>query len=99
MICYEILVNGERLCLAGIEPGVFAAYVTTWQGGSETEREPETHLHVSGVTEKKRFDWTESGQCKLKVGDELTIRVVEADTPDQGVHIMRKRGESGSQAT
>ncbi len=93
--------NGERLCLAGIEPGVLAAYITTWQGGSTTEREPETHLHVSGVTEKKRFDWTETGsqQSLLKVGDEVTIRVVEANTPDEGVRIMRQNSESGLQPT
>ena len=101
MICFEIFVNGERLCLAGVEPGVLAAHVTSWQGGSTTEREPVTHLHVSGVTEKKRFDWTESGseESLLKVGDEVTIRIVEADKPDDGVYIIRQNGESGSQPT
>ena len=93
MICFEIFVNGERLCLAGIEPGVLSANVTSWQGGSTTEFEPVTHLHVSGTSyEKKRFDWTESGseQSLLKVGDEVTIRIVEADRPDEGTHIPRR---------
>ena len=101
MICFEIFVNGEKLFLAGIEPGVLAAHVTSWQGGSTTKREPVVHLHVSGVTEKKRFDWTESGseQSLLKIGDEVTIRVVQADRPDEGVHIIKQKGESGSEPT
>lgn len=92
MICFEILLNGKRLCLAGL-PGVgdsvLGAHVTVWQGpieeGSTTERESQTHLFVSGTAEGKRIRWPDSDSTSLAVGDELILRVVEADTPDEGV--------------
>ena len=83
MICFEILLNGERFCLAGVESGVLSADVISWQGGSATDREPQLHLHVAGSSNQKRLRWTEPGQTALKVGDEVTIRIVEADMPDE----------------
>ena len=89
MICFEIFVNGKRICLAGVESGVLASNLTSWQGpleeGSTTERESQLHLHVAGVTDGKHFRWPEPNLTPLAVGDEVTFRVVEADTPDEAV--------------
>ena len=103
MICFEIFVNGKRICLAGVEFGVLAAHLTSWQGtleeGSTTERESQLHLFVSGTTDGKHFRWPEPNLTPLAVGDEVTFRVVEADTPDEAVrHYRQANGEYRSTA-
>ncbi len=89
MICFEIFVNGKRICLAGVEYGVLAANLTSWQSpleeGSPTERESQLHLYVAGVTDGKHFRWPEPKLTPLAASDEVTFRVVEADTPDEAV--------------
>ncbi len=94
MICFEIFVNGERLCLAGVESGVLAADLLCYQEpleeDSTTERESQLTMRVSGHNNGETYHWTESAQTLSGVGDEITIRVVEADTPDEGVRYYPK---------
>ena len=94
MICFEIFVNGNRICLAGVESGVLAADLLCYQApleeDSTTECESQLSMRVSGHTDGKTFHWAESAHMLYGVGDEITMRVVEADTPDEGVRYYPK---------
>lgn len=89
MICFEVWVNGEKICLAGVgESGVLNSIVT-W-GGRQWIK---TDLHVGGLVNDEHVRWTEKEHI-LEVGDEVTIKIVEADTADEPVRKEpRKRQE------
>jgi hypothetical protein len=90
MLCFEVMVNGTSLCRAGIgASGVLSATVS-WVGGSpQAERaggrtkEGETELRVGGLysTEREQVfpEWVAR---VLAPGDEVVLRVVEADSVD-----------------
>jgi hypothetical protein len=73
MRAFEVHVNGERLCLAGVgEDGVLTAIVD--YAGRDKER---LHLHVGGllIPEEQHVKWQDR---YLNVGDEVRIRIVES---------------------
>jgi hypothetical protein len=80
MIAFEIYVNGRKLCTAGTDG---LSTVTAGAGFILPKQppgaEPVLHLTVGGASVKpaRVVTW---GQHKLRVGDEVTIRVV--DTPE-----------------
>jgi hypothetical protein len=81
MIAFEVSVNGKKVCVAGADRVVGVS--VDWTG-----RTPDRILFAAGgIT-------TEGGQAHhcawmvptIGIGDEVTIRVVETDTPDPAVH-------------
>ena len=88
MICLEVLVNSERYCLAGVgEKGVLSAFVT-WANFGEAEEAGIPNppgsimLSVNGITsDKQSVHWGTIGD-HLKKGDEVTIRIIDSDSPD-----------------
>jgi hypothetical protein len=91
MRCFEVEVNGERYCLAGVgDVGALSAFVTyVGVRGSEGEAViGPTYLSVSGfsgsVEDQHHFHWRE-GIRPLGPGDVITVRVVDAESPDPGV--------------
>lgn len=79
MICYEIWVNGERVCLAGAERirGIQAMLILPDQGKS-------AHFFVNAETEPSEtlmetFSWINR---EITVNDELKIKLVQSETPD-----------------
>ena len=77
MRAFEIYINGERLCLAGVSnAGIFTAIIE-YLGGDEE------HLHfgVGGllIPEQEHVTWQDRS---LSVGDDVRIRTLESDKVD-----------------
>src|SRR5262245_44001332 len=79
MIAFEVYLNGRKLCLAGVgNDGVLAA-ITDYVAGSRPDR---LHLQVGGLLspQEEHVCWR---NAKLNLGDEITIRIVEATSVDR----------------
>jgi hypothetical protein len=77
MRAFEIYINGERLCLAGVgSAGVFSA-VIEYLGGDEED----LRLDVGGwlIPEQEHVRWRDRS---LSVGDDVRIRILESDKVD-----------------
>lgn len=89
MLCFEVSVNGKLLCRAGVgDAGVLTAMLTWAQISPEfrkaqgVEWEPsEPFLRVGGLSDNHHIDWL-NDRFVIQVGDEITVKVVEADTVD-----------------
>ena len=95
MIAFEVSLNGKRVCVAGSEDlGVLSAHVTACgKLGKKTapfrpdETSDEIHYSVGGLTSRPKpladvhVRWKSDGQ--LKVGDVVTVRVVETEKADR----------------
>jgi hypothetical protein len=90
MICCEVALNGVKLCTAGVgEPGDVHAHVI-WvlrhgqfdYSGTPGTADETTGLSVDGQVYSRRelLGWKDAN---LKVGDEVTIRIIEADAADE----------------
>src|SRR5579864_1020784 len=93
MICYEVYINGKKICVAGVgEMGVLSG-ILSWvkrkryeedEGYDETITHiEELYVSVSGLAnlgeESTHLDWLAED---LKVGDEVTFRIVERESCD-----------------
>jgi hypothetical protein len=85
MIAFEIYLNGQKLCRAGIgDSGVLSAIVTwaaaTMSAGTKDES---LFLNMGGLVtpERKHVSWI--NQKPLAVGDKIQVNVVEADSVDE----------------
>jgi len=77
MRAFEIYVNGERLCLAGVSDASVLTAIMDYVG-RDKER---LHLHVGGllIPQEEHVRWQDRD---LAVGDEIRIRIVESDKVD-----------------
>lgn len=79
MIAYEVLVNGQRVCVASANAvlGVTLSWTPALKKGSR--------LSVGGMDKgeagKEFVDWPVPDDVGL--GDEITIRLIEADSVDE----------------
>ena len=96
MIAFEIHLNGEKLCVAGIgERGVLSQHLT-WVGrkpkpDADKEFEPKKpDLSVGGLVNDEHVRWIK--QRTLGVGDEVVIKIIEIEVADEPTH--RERSES-----
>src|SRR5215470_10108550 len=95
MTCFEVIINGKRLCIAGIgNDGVLASAVTFVKRNKSAEETTETQqnndfekldLRVGGMANREggareQLEWL--NQC-LAVGDEITIRIIETSECDE----------------
>lgn len=79
MLAFEVYLNGEKLCLAGVEGhGVLSAIATSVVGNGGAD----LFLQVGGLDSATRdhFDWV--SQRPLGVGDEVRLTIVEAASVD-----------------
>ena len=85
MRAFEIYVNGERVCLAGVTD---RSVLTTIIDYSGRDREP-LHLHVGGllIPQEEHVRWQDRD---LDVGDEIRVRIVETDEVDPPAKRFRK---------
>jgi hypothetical protein len=76
MIAFEVSVNGKRHCVAGIGDNCVLNAIVGW--GSKP---PSNWLDVGGLNSDTRHHlrWT---PVMLKVGGEVTVRVVDVENPD-----------------
>jgi hypothetical protein len=93
MKCFEVKVNGEKLCTAGIgDDGVLTTVVSfakrsnsTDETAQDSDNPERLHLRVSGVAGPEpgvmeHLEWLDQS---LSVGDEITIRIVETPECDK----------------
>src|ERR1700679_3689372 len=79
MLCFEILINGSSVCIAG-NSNDRRLSVDVYRGRNE----PEPNIFVAGDSYVEN-EWSERyiwGNQRLKLGDEILIKVVHADQPD-----------------
>jgi hypothetical protein len=87
MKAFLVFVNGKRFSLAGVgKNGVLTATVTlvkgqNLEGGGKLRSRLE--LRVGGLDTLTREHLCWHGQKRLKVGDEIKIRVVSAESVDK----------------
>jgi hypothetical protein len=93
MIAFEIYLNDQRVCRAGIgDSGVLSAIVTwaatTMANGTRNES---LFLNMGGLVnpEGKHVSWI--NQKTLAVGDKILVNIVEADAVDE--HQKRDPGD------
>ena len=88
MRVFEVSLNGERLCVAGVDgDGVLNAMVDRVKINARDDLRLRVGALVS-ATEEHRI-WTQAG---LKVGDEVRVRILESDSVDEPKSRTR-RGE------
>lgn len=98
MICFEVTINGEKMCRAGVEDyGVISAIFSYVKARPQANTEntnnrdsDEPNLHVGGLVNDTHLDWLDG---ILEVGDEVTIRVIEADHADAPVREHKQDAE------
>lgn len=84
MIAFEVHLNGEKLCTAGIgEPGVLFCIVT-WvlrEGDVRPGEKEALGLQLGGLISRtqQNLDWLHR---PLRDGDEVSIRIVDTDKTD-----------------
>lgn len=79
MICFEVWVNGEKVCLAGVsESDVLTCIVDGERRGLKS------NLHVGGLVKDEHVRWTQK-RHSLEVGDEVIIKIVESDKADEPI--------------
>ncbi len=80
MRAFEIKVNGQKRCLAGVgDAGVLTAIV----GFAAGKKAKELHLYVGGLTSpsKETVSWIKNDP--LHVGDEVEIKLLEVPSVDE----------------
>jgi len=80
MRAFEICLNGEKLCIAGIgEDGVLSAIISWVTGKSGAD----LHLYLGGLINpgKEHVSWIE--HRNLSVGDVIQVKVVEGNSVDE----------------
>lgn len=91
MKSFGVPVNGRRICTAGIGPnGVLSAILSWAAGGSRQTVQGRLTLHVAGLDSRadEHADWAVP---EVAVGDEITIRISEAENVDP--EARRRRAE------
>jgi hypothetical protein len=79
MRVFEVSLNGERLCVAGIDgDGVLNAMVDHVKINARDD----LRLRVGGLVSatEEHLTWAQAG---LKVGDEVRVRILEFDSVDE----------------
>lgn len=89
MICFQVAVNGERLCTAGIgDDGVLNAIIS-WVGpddkGCEAAASEAIDLHVGGLANDVHVRWL-NGFHLLKVGDVVAVAIIDRTSADAPLH-------------
>jgi hypothetical protein len=86
MIAFEVHLNGEKLCTAGLgDVGVISA-ILSWRGNQPYKDRTMAataaiEFSVRGLTSPagEHVRWADP---KVQVGDEIRIRVINSDRPD-----------------
>ena len=89
MRAFEIYINGERLCLAGVSNASVFTAIIEYVGQDEED----LHLHVGGslIPEQEYVTWQYRG---LSVGDDVRIRILESDKVDAPTEPQQTRSKT-----
>ena len=85
MIAFEIHINGEKKCVAG-DAKVLNAILNG---------PPSLSFRVGGLKNDEHIEWLESS---VKVGDEITIRIVETEKVDEIISRHRSQTRAEKEA-
>jgi len=93
---YVVKVNGKRLCTAGVGPdGVLVVSISWVGGGPRHSAKGEFHFHVGGL-DTRTDEHIRYKTPRLKVGDRVLVKIIEAERFDQEAdryEVDRKSGE------
>jgi hypothetical protein len=95
MLCFEVSRNGNKLALCGLRESGVLSFILSWVGRGEGASAraaatdgpiPELNLHVGGLDTSNpagdaQVHWVEDDDL-LKLGDDITIRLVAAEVAD-----------------
>ena len=96
MLAFEVHLNGNKKCVAGIgEPGVLTTTLTWVLGQPKGRRKSgeDMWLHVGGLI-SRNYEFVDWFQRKVRRGDEVVIRIVEVGAADAP---RKRRQESPAQ--
>jgi hypothetical protein len=89
MIAFEVLLNGKKVCVAGVGDLGVLTTVLTWvrrearntETGEPGNTEEELTLNVGGLIspKKEHVRWFEN---KVRVGDEVRVHVINLESVD-----------------
>jgi hypothetical protein len=99
MICFDVGVNGSRVCRAGVEPRGVLHACAGWvhrpneQAVPSASQRMRMSLDVGGMAFRggDAYDYFRWRGRRLRLGDEVTIRVVEARSADRAASRKRDR--------
>src|SRR5260370_36344 len=82
MNAFEVFLNGERLCLAGIDGNCVLS--TVIDHVNKAEARDELDLYVGGLVSDtgEHVNW---GRTQLNTGDEVRVRIIESDSADEPI--------------
>lgn len=84
MICFDVYVNGEKLCRAGKDDLRVMTCILSW--GKTGRDDEDLALSVGGLAVLESGGNAHSRWPELsnfRIGDEISIRIVDADDPDE----------------
>jgi hypothetical protein len=86
MQAFEVSVNGEKLCLAGIGVDGVLTAIVNWAG---RQGEGSFFLEVGGLISqtKEHVHWI--SQKPLSVGDNIQVKIIETDATDNPIKKYR----------
>jgi hypothetical protein len=76
MIAFEVAVNGERLCTAGVGDEGVLTVMLTFVGSRQ-----ELDLDIGGLARDTNLKWLVPRLPQ--VGDQILVRIVETEQPDE----------------
>lgn len=81
MRAFEVYVNNERLCLAGVNDQSVLTAIIDYVGKVGKKNDERLHLHVGGlvIPQEEHVRWRER---ELAVGDEIRVRILDSDKVD-----------------
>ena len=97
MLCYEVYINGNKVCLAGVDGAGVLTGILGWVKGERHEADEgsredrplveDLYLRVGGLTHHGRDTvhhvWVNE---ELRPGDEVRFRIVERDVCDPPIN-------------
>jgi len=95
MIAFEVSINGEYICTAGVEQIGSLSAITTWAKRSNPTSDEELRFHLGGLVCDSKgnniyLKWIDRN---LQAGDEINIKIVQVSQVDKP--ISEKREEAG----
>src|SRR5260370_37957181 len=92
MKAYEVFLNGDRLCLAGIAGnGILNVMITHLKRDGDRD---EVHLYVGGrkgLISGEHVAWTTT---QLSKDDEVRVRIIESDWDDEPTKRVLRESEA-----
>ncbi len=100
MIAYQVTVNGEKVVTAAVRQGVVSA-IANWvfvpSDVMDTPSDWSASFSLAGLDDvcSEDLKWF---RRDLKVGDEITLKLIETDEVDAPVERSRKTGNNAKRA-